>query len=246
MRGSIHKKGDTYYVVFDHGRDPITNKRKQKWLKAGTTKKEAEKRFAELAKEINSGEYVEPSNMLLGEYMEKWLEQYALNNVRKSTYESYVWAVRQHIIPALGSIPLEKLKPLHIQEMLNDRIKKLSAASVHKQYAILREAIDQAIKWQLCTINPCYAVTPPRREKYRGAVYTPEQLQTLIDAALDTKMYLPIALAATCGLRRGEICGLRWQDVNLEKSLLFIRHGLDWEDSKLTLRPVKPIPANAL
>ena len=115
----------------------------------------------------------------------------------------------------------------------------LSASSVHKLYALLRQAIDHAIKWQICTINPCHAVTPPRREKYRGQVYNPDQLSLLLDAVANTKVFLPIIIATTCGLRRGEICALRWCDVEMEKSLLLVGNSLDWEDKKLTLRPVK-------
>lgn len=240
MIGSLQKKGNMYYVVFDTERDPGTGKRKKKWVTTGTNdKKVAQAIWADMAKTINAREYVDPSDMTVAEYLEKWLEQYAENNVRLATYESYVWAVRKHLIPAIGSVLLVKLKPLQIQEVLNKKIKKLATASVHKLYAVLREAIDQAIKWQICTINPCYAVTPPRREKYRGNVYAPQQLLTLLDISNPTNIYLPVLIATTCGLRRGEVCGLRWQDIDFDKSLMFVRNSLDWENSKLTLRPVK-------
>lgn len=239
MLGSLQKKGNAFYVVFDQGRDD-KGKRKQKWVSLGTDdSKIAEAKYADMVKKINAGEYLEPAKMTVAEFLDQWLEQYAKNNVRKSTYDSCVWVIKKHINPAIGHLTLAKLKPLHIQSMLNQSIKNLSAASVHKQYAVLRQALDQGIKWQVCTSNPCEAVTPPRREKYKGNVLTPVQLQILIDLASGSKTYLPINLAVTCGLRRGEVCGLRWQDVDFEKGLLFVRHSLDWEDSKLKLRPVK-------
>jgi len=240
MRGFLQKKGDIYYIVFDLERDPATGKRQRKWISTGTgNKKEASKKLAEMSKEINAGEYAEPSDLTVAEFLEKWLALYAKNNVRSSTYDGYVWAARRYLIPELGRFPLVKLRPLQIQELLNKEMSHLSAASVHKLYALLREAIDHAIKWQICTINPCHAVTPPRREKYRGQVYNPDQLNLLLDAVANTKVFLPIIVATTCGLRRGEICALRWCDVEMEKSLLLVGNSLDWEDKKLTLRPVK-------
>ena len=240
MRGFLQKKGDIYYIVFDLERHPVTGKRQRKWIITGTgNKKEAGKKLAEMSKEINAGEYTEPSDLTVAEFLEKWLALYAKNNVRSSTYDSYVWAAHKYLIPELGRFPLVKLRPLQIQELLNKEMSHLSASSVHKLYALLRQAIDHAIKWQICTINPCHAVTPPRREKYRGQVYNPDQLSLLLDAVANTKVFLPIIIATTCGLRRGEICALRWCDVEMEKSLLLVGNSLDWEDKKLTLRPVK-------
>jgi integrase len=240
MRGFLQKKSDKYYVVFDLERDPVTGKRQRKWLPTGTgNKKEAEKKWAEMMKNINTGDYIEPADLSLCEYLKQWLEHYR-HSVRPSTYDSYSWAINKHLIPGLGSIPLGKLKPLHIQTHLTKQMKTdLSPTSVRYQYNILREALTQAMKWQMIATNPCMAIDPPRKEKYKSAVYTPEQLQLLLAIASESKIFLPLVLAATCGLRRGEICGLRWQEVDLDRGLLFVRNSLDWENSKLTLRPVK-------
>lgn len=239
MLGSLHKKGKTFYIVFDQGRDPVTNKRKQKWISLGTTdRKVAAAKYADMVKEINTGSYIEPAKMSLGEYLKKWLEHIA-TNVRASTHESYTWAAG-HVIKGLGYIALDKLKPLHIQEHLTKaRRSKLSPTSVRYQYNILREALTQAVKWELLAVNPCAAIDPPRKEKFQAKVYTPDQLQQLLEAAQSSNINLPVVLAVTCGMRRGEVCGLRWQDISFDKSILFVRNSLDWENSQLKLRPVK-------
>lgn len=241
MIGFLQKKGDKYYVVFDDERDPVTNKRKRKWVPTGTgDSKEAEAIWAKMAREINAGEYVEPADMTTGEYLDKWLLEYARHSVRSSTYDSYEWAIKQYLKPGLGRILLAKLRPLHIQQHLNMQMdSSLSATSVRYQYNILRAALTQAMKWQMLTTNPCAAIDPPRKEKYKAAVYKPDELQTLLTAAAGTNIHLPVVLAVSCGLRRGEVCGLRWRDIDLSKGLLFVRNSLDWEQSKLTLRPVK-------
>jgi integrase len=241
MLGSLHKKGKMYYVVFDEGRDPVTQKRKQKWVSLKTSdKKTAEAKYSEMVKKINTEEYTEPTKMQLAEYLEYWLANYAKHSVRPSTYGDYECIVRQHFIPALGKYPLAKLSPLHIQEFLNQKLATdLSSSTVRKLYAVLRKALNNALKWHLITINPCLAVDPPRIEKYKAVVYSPEQLEALFGAASSEQIYLPVLISATCGLRRGEVCGLRWSDIDLERSVLFVRNSLDWQGGRLTLVPLK-------
>lgn len=239
MLGSLQKKGKAYYVVYDEGRDPVTNKRSQKWVSLGTNDKTiAEAKYSDMVKKINMGEYITPSKMTVHEYIDKWLKHIRAK-VRPSTYDSYNWAAN-HIKKGLGTCPVDKLKPLHIEEHLtNAAASELSSTSVRYQYNILREALTQAVKWQLLSINPCAAIDPPRKEKYKASVFTPDQLQLLLDKVAGTNIHLPVVLAVGCGLRRGETCGLRWEDVDLLKGLLFVRNSLDWEDGELTLRPVK-------
>jgi integrase len=87
--------------------------------------------------------------------------------------------------------------------------------------------------------NPCEAVDPPRKEKYQAKVYTPEQLKSLLETVKNTHINLPVVLAVTCGLRRGEVCGIRWQDVDLDKCILFVRNSLDCENNQLVIHSVK-------
>ena len=181
--------------------------------------------------------------MTVKEYLHQWLEDYARFSVRRSTYESYVWSIEGHIVPRIGQERLRLLQPLQIQKMLSDMArqkKKLSATSIRYTFNVLSNALGRAVKWQMLTINPCLAVEPPRKEKFRATAYNKDELNALLDAAKGTNLHLPIILAAACGLRRGEVCALRWQDLILEKSLMFVRHSLDRPESgKLTLLPVK-------
>lgn len=112
MRGHIRKRGSTWSIVVDLGKDPITGKRKQKWYSGYKTKKEAEKELAEIITKIETGQLADAKNMTLKEYLEKWLEDYAYHNVAPTTYASYVDAVK-NLSGHLGNIKLEKLKPNH-------------------------------------------------------------------------------------------------------------------------------------
>lgn len=117
MKGHVTRKGGSgpWYVVIDIGRDPITNKRRQKWYSGFRTKKAAEAELAKLLHQMQTGAYVEPTKLTLGDYLRQWLDDYAKQNVSGKTFERYEQIVEKSIVPALGSLPLSKVQPLQIQ-----------------------------------------------------------------------------------------------------------------------------------
>ena len=123
-----------------------------------------------LLHELDTGVYVEPARMSVGDYLEKWLDDYARPNVAGKTFERYADNVRGHLKPALGHIPLPKLHPLHIQDFYSAALTEgrlngrggLSAQTVLHFHRILRGALHQAVRWQLLVRNPADAVQPPR------------------------------------------------------------------------------------
>jgi integrase len=241
MIGSIQKKGRVFYVVLPVGQDPKTRRWKTKWIRVGPDRREAENRLADIKREYEQGRYREEEKMTVKQYLDRWLEDFAKISVRRNTYESYEWSINKHITPNIGMVPLQKLKPAHIQSMLAGMsATELSRTSIRYIYAVLNIALNRAVKCQILVTNPCFAVEPPRKENYNATVYNREELIKLLDAARTTKMYLPILLAASCGLRRGEVCGLRWKDILLDKSMLYVRHSLDRpKKGVLELQPVK-------
>lgn len=241
MIGSIHKKGKIYYVVLPIGKDPITRRWKTKWIRVGPDQREAEEKLATIKREYEQGRYQDDEKMTVKEYLDRWLTDFAKISVRRSTYESYEWSINKHIVPNIGLVRLQKLKPVEIQKMLATMsTTKLSKTSVRYIYNVLNIALNRAVKCQILAANPCVAVEPPRKEKYKATAYNRAELLELIRVASGTKLLLPITLAAGCGLRRGEVCGLRWQDIIMDQNMLFVRHSLDRpEKGKLELLPVK-------
>lgn len=239
MRGSITKKHGQYYIRVDIGVDPITNKRKQKWIAAGTDKKKAEKKLSEVVSEILNDKYIEPSNLTLGDYLKRWLEVVE-SKVRISTFDSYSWAVNHRIVPELGEILLDKIKPITIQKYYQNLLKSnLSVTSIRYIHRVLSMAFKQAVRWQMINNNPCLNIDPPKKEKYQAAILDPQQIQYLLSQIQKSKLYLPILLAVTCGLRRGEICALRHKDVDLEKGIMYVENTLSRRDGTAMLSPVK-------
>lgn len=234
-------------------------KRRQKWHTVHGTKKDAEAELARLVHEVNTGAYAEPDKMLVREYLDRWLKDYARVSVAPKTYERYDQIVRLHLSPSIGHIPLLKLKPLHIQAMEAEALvsgrkrrrktladasvatprqneasepedkKKtegLSARSVLHLHRVLRTALQQAVKWQILPRNPADAVRPPRPERKEMQALDEDGTAKLLVSAQSTRVWIPVLLAVTTGMRRGEILGLRWSDVDLDNGVLCVRQAL--------------------
>jgi len=220
MRGHIRKRGNKWCAVVDIGKDPQTGKRKQKWLSGFNTAKEAERALAEFLAKFYAGQYSDPQNMTVETYLKKWLEDYAKIKVAKTTFATYEDAAK-NIIQHLGSVKLEQLKPMHIQSYISKMLEEgASVRAVRYNYAVLRAALNTAVKWQLISANPCNAVTPPSKVKTKMHTLDKQQVDTLIEGARNTPLFIPILLAVTCGLRRGEILGLKWDNVNLRNNII--------------------------
>jgi integrase len=225
MKGTFGKRNKSWYFSIDLGKD-LDGKRKRKWVSGFKTKKEAEKACNELVYNSSHNGIPDTRDMNLKSYLDLWLKQYAKTNVKNNTYENYTINIKKHINPLIGSIKLEKLTPLLIQDFYS----KLSAennlgnTTVNYIHRLLNNALKQAVKWNMLIINPCNAVTPPRKDKYEAITLTEMEVATLLDACKNDIMYTPILIACTTGMRRSEIAGLRWSDINFTEKTISVRH----------------------
>lgn len=224
MRGSIVKRSKgSWTIILNLGRDPATGKRKQQWVSVKGTKKEAEKKLAELHHQMDTGSFIKPSKLKVGDFLKQWLNDYVNTHVRAATAEGYRIIVECHLIPNLGAIVLSELKPAHLQRYYAKALKEgrrdgrggLAARTVGHHHTVLKEALSHAIKWELIYRNVGDAVDPPRPVEQELSALDSEGLGQLLETARGT-MYFPlIHLATYTGMRRSELCGLRWKDVNL-------------------------------
>jgi len=123
MRGHIVKRYEnSYTIVLSLGIDPTTGKRKQQWVSVKGTKKEAEKRLAEILHQLDAGTFMKPSKTTLGEFLGRWLKDYVWPNLSPRTAEGYETIVKRHLIPGLGKLALTQLKPEHIQEYYSEKL----------------------------------------------------------------------------------------------------------------------------
>ena len=212
-----------YYAYFDYGRD--STGRRVRGSKTFQDLMEAKKALCEFELQRLQHRLRVPSRITVEEWLNEWLEEIIRPNREDTTYYCYRNIARNHIIPALGRVPLQQLEPRHIQryygEMLRD--KKLGTNTVHKHHILLHTALKAAFRQGILLENPVDRVEPPRLACPRQFYYTPEQLGDLFSMVEGHRLELVVKLAGYLGLRRSEICGLRWENVDLERHLIYIR-----------------------
>jgi integrase len=235
MRGHIRRRGQrSFAVVVELDRDE-SGKRKQKWHSVKGSRRDAETKLAELLHELGTGGYVEPARLSVAQFLEKWLQDYARINVSGKTFERYSEIVRNDLIPAIGAMQLQKLRPVHIQGYYSRALTTgrkdgkggLSPQTVVHHHRVLREALKHAVRWQLLTRNPAEAVDPPRIEHKEMQIMDEAKSVWMIEGAQGTRLHVPIVLATCTGMRRGEILALKWADVDLSSGFLHVRRTLE-------------------
>jgi len=224
MRGHIVKRyKNSYTIVLNLGIDLATGKRKQQWVSVRGTKKDAEKRLAEILHQLDNGTFVKPGKTTLAEFLDRWLEDYAWPNLAPRTAEGYQYIAHRHLIPGLGNTPLTRLKPEHLQRYYSEKLATgrcdskggLSARSVRHHHVVLHTALEAAIRWGLVARNPADAVIPPRVQRTHMQIWDEEEIRWFLSAANDSPYYPIFYLALFAGMRRSELLALRWCDVDL-------------------------------
>ncbi|MFN8159954.1 MAG: site-specific integrase [Solirubrobacterales bacterium] len=218
MRGHIRKRGSTWAVVVDIGRDEH-GKRRQKWHSGFRTKREASEALTEILGQLSAGQYVAPSKLTVGRFLEEeWLPAIRAS-VRPLTFESYTGNVRNHIVPRLGSVPLQQLSPPMLNSMYSELGQTLSPRTVRYIHAILRRAFADAVKWSRLVRSPVEAADSPSPRAGGGramSTWTSAELGRFLESVRDETLFACWRFLAMTGCRRGEALGLRWRDPDLE------------------------------
>jgi integrase len=235
MRGHIVKRSqNSYTIVLNLGIDPATGKRKQQWVSVKGTKKEAEKRLAELLHQLDFGTFIKPSKTVLAEFLERWLKDYVWSNLSPRTAEGYEHIIRRHLIPTLGEITLMQLKPEHLQRYYAEKLGGghsnnpggLSAQTVKHHHTVLHKALQTAVEWGLLPRNSTDAVRPPHVRRIAMQTWSEDDVTCFLEAATDSPYYVLFYTALFTGMRRSELLALRWQDVDLVISQVYVSRSL--------------------
>ena len=227
MRGSIVKRPGGYSVVLSmYVTDPATGtrRRKQKWITVAGNKRDAERRLAELVSEHNAGTFVAPHKRSVGDWLEEWVEK-AIKPPHRTVraYETYLGVIAKHLKPALGGVKLQELRALDLERFYAEKLSAgLSPATVEKFHVIIHSALDAAIRSRLITVNEAKRVNnKPHATTTADDVarhcWSPEEAAAFLAAARDAGAQPAAfyALALTTGMRRAELCGLKWADIDL-------------------------------
>lgn len=235
-QGKIRKEVTVYDVQY-RVQDPVTGAMVKRQKRGFLTKKAAE----EFILQVNTGQSAGESRntaqrKTVGEYLSGWLEDYTkIGRLRPTTAESYCLMIEKYVLPYIGNIALEKLtgqdlERLYCQLEEHGRIQKkggLSPTTVAYVHRILNEALNHAVAYRLIPINPeQHIIKKPTRKHFHAEFYSGEEVRSLMAAIGKHHLRLPVALAALCGLRRGECLGLKTEDIDFEKGCLYIRRQL--------------------
>jgi integrase len=223
MRGSVYKRGSTWTWHVDVGVDPVTGRRRQQTKGGFKTKRECQAALNDALAALRAGTFVEPSKRTLESFLVgEWLP--AVRNLRPSTFSNYRTHIRTWVLPALGPIPLQQLSPTQLnafyQALLTDgRLRDgqgMAPKTVQNIHAILHRALKDALRWGYVARNVADAVDAPKGLPAERQVWTPEQLRAFLTHVREDRLYAAWLLVATTGLRRAELAGLRWVDVDFE------------------------------
>ena len=234
MTGSIRRRGkNSWELTIDLGHD-ADGKRRRKFVAFKGSKADADKKLRELVTALDKGMSLDTSKATVREFLERWMRDYVATNTAPSRKDGYGFIVRCHLIPSLGRILLDKLQPIHLQEYYaralsggrSDGKGGLSARTVQHHHRVLSEALSHAVKWGLITRNVAHAVDPPRPSRTEVAILIPVDVDKLLDVAEGTPYYALIFAALYSGLRRGELLGLRWSDVDLLMATISVSRSL--------------------
>jgi integrase len=223
MRGSIRKRGSTYSYCIDLPPDPVTGKRRQKMKGGFRTKRECQAALNEAVMALQTGTYVAASRRTVRSFLlDEWLPDRAPPKLRATTYANYETQIRTHVLPALGSVELQRLSPAQLnafyRALLADGRRDgqgLAPKTVKNIHAIVHRALRDAVRWGYVARNVADAVDPPRGRSPEMRVWTPQQLRAFLAHVRTDRLYAVWLLVATTGMRRGELAGLRWVDVDL-------------------------------
>ena len=222
--GSIMQRGDKYRVCFDYGIDREGNRVRK--YRTFDTKRDATRAFNEHKVKMDKGTQIMPSEYTFAQWLDYWYKDIILPQIEETTAYGYRGMIENYLKPQLGEIRLQKLTARDIQQYytwLMDE-KELSPNTVIKHHNLLTNTLNAAERQEYITKNPMRAVSPPKKRQREAKFYTPEQLGILLDKAVGTRLELPVFICAYLGLRRGELCGLRWSDVDLEHQTITIEN----------------------
>jgi integrase len=200
---------------------------KRRYVSAKTKTACREKLRRVMGEADNRGFVFDAGKQTVGAYMVRWLEDFAKADLAPRTYHNYKLQIREHIVPAFGTMKLSKLDTPNIQALYSAKLHDgLKPSSVRYIHAVLHRALSKAVELRLISHNPAASADPPKVRHEEITPLSTDQTRAFLEAARGQKYEALYVLSLTCGLRMGESLGLKWSDIDLEAGTLRVNRQL--------------------
>ena len=243
MQGSIRRRGaDSWQVRVSLGRDPETGRYRYVSRYVHGTKRDAQRAAAELITEVDRGGHREEGRHTVNELLDRWVAHIDAQGRAESTLARYRSCINANIKPRLGSKAINKLGPADLDRYYAQLARAdLNPLSIRKSHTILSAAFNQAVRWGWVDTNPVLRSSPPGTRGREIHPPTQDELRRLLEACANDHQDLGslIYVAATTGARRGELCGMRWNDIDLDLATVTIARSISDANHLVAVKDTK-------
>ena len=251
--GNIRKRKDGRWEGrYTAGHDPVTGKQIFKNV-LGKTQAEVKEKLKKALVEAGQVDIAKAGKYTVGTWMDEWFENVAKIKVRPSSHQTYRGYIDNHIKPNIGNIPLEKLTTMDLQKFYRKLLTKgrverieskeqpkgLSAKTVRNINQVISSAMDLAVAQKIILTNPTDACELPKLEHQEMQTIPAEQLQAFLSEARASGVYEMYYIELATGLRRGELLGLKWSDIDWKNGIIKVRRQVARVDGKIVEAPLK-------
>ncbi|CAM3992040.1 putative prophage phiRv2 integrase [Geobacillus stearothermophilus ATCC 7953] len=229
----IKEKKKGFYFRIDVGKDPVTGKRKQASFGPFRTKTEAKKELLKIKNQVDDGSYFKESTEDFSMFMERWFNTSYKRTVEITTAKSREYVIRNHIMKYFQHKKINEITTFDIDSFYVDKLDSgYSGAYIRQMHNLLNQAFDQAVRWSLVKVNPVKNAKPPKVKSEEKITWTVDEVNRFLNLIKDSSMEIPYLLAIFTGMRRGEVLGLKWDDVDFENKKIRIKRSLCFVSGK--------------
>ena len=216
MRGHVHKRGSTWTVVYDEGRDEA-DRRIQRTKGGFATRREAQAFLTDVLSHLGDGSYTAPSKTTLGDFLrDEWLPAVE-GTLRPLSAAKYRQVVEGYIVPRIGSTRLQAVSGGHLNSLYHGLEQEgLSVSTIRSAHTVLHRALRDAVRWGRLVRNPAGMADPPARTRSRAKAWTAGEVSRFLVHVEGDRLFALWRLAATTGMRRGELAAVTWRSLDLE------------------------------
>lgn len=258
MKGTVSKyetsSGARWRITYDVGVDPVSGKRRQTTKRGFKRERDADAELRRLLGSVEDGTHVGFDRLTVAGYLSEWLERRKpvpgrsarghRGKVGIGTWGAYKQSIDAYVVPRIGAHRLQHLSPADIERLYDDLEagggrggKPLSATTISNLHAVLHKALSDAVREGKLSTNPAARVDPPKADRQRTEVWSVEQLRAFLGHVDDDRLRAMWLLFATTGMRRGEVAGLTWNNIDLDAGTVRIDWTLGVVNAKPTWKP---------